>query len=107
MEQQKKIEQKSMKGKEEEDSCHSIAEKMALVELEENHLHRRLSLEMECEIFKCMKEEIQRKFIWGMGRGIYAMFRQKLLRKVFIIIIKKKIYNYPKILNLWPTFAYM
>jgi hypothetical protein len=44
MEQQNE-EQNQMKGKHEEDSSHSIAEKMALVELEEKHCHQHLSLE--------------------------------------------------------------
>jgi hypothetical protein len=37
---------------------------------------------MECEVFKNFKLEIQQKFIWGMGRGIYGIFRHKLLTKV-------------------------
>jgi hypothetical protein len=43
---------------------------------------RRLPLEMECEIFKFLTLEIQTKFIWGIGRGIYGMFRVQLLTKV-------------------------
>jgi hypothetical protein len=46
-------------------------------------LPRRLPLEMECEIFKCLKWQIQRTFIWGLGKGIHAMFRQKVLSKVY------------------------
>jgi hypothetical protein len=42
-----------------------------------------LPLELNCEVFKCLKLPIQRKFIWGMGRDIYGMFGQKLLKKVF------------------------
>jgi hypothetical protein len=44
--------------------------------------HRRLPLEMECEIFKFLKTENQQKFICGMGRGIYGIFRLELLIKV-------------------------
>jgi hypothetical protein len=44
---------------------------------------RRLPLEMNSEIFKCLKVPIQTKFIWGLGKGIYAMFGQKLLIKVW------------------------
>jgi hypothetical protein len=48
-------------------------------------LHRRrLPLELECEMFKCLELETQLKFIWGMGRGIYGMFGHKLLIKVQI-----------------------
>jgi hypothetical protein len=43
---------------------------------------RRLPLEMECEIFKCLAFPLQCKFIWGMGRGIYGIFGPKLLIKV-------------------------
>jgi hypothetical protein len=41
-----------------------------------------LPLELNCEIFKCLKLPNQRKFIWGLGRDIYGIFRQKLLKKV-------------------------
>jgi hypothetical protein len=41
-----------------------------------------LPLELNCEIFKCLKVPIQTKFIWGLGRGIYGAFRHKLLVKV-------------------------
>jgi hypothetical protein len=85
MDQQKEKEQNPMKGKHEED-INLIANKIALLELGDQ-FHRRLPLELECEIFKCLKEEIQTKFIWGMGRGIYAIFQLKLLTKVIIIII--------------------
>jgi hypothetical protein len=44
--------------------------------------HRRLSLEMECEIFKFFKLPIQLKFFQGMGRGIYRIFGQNVLIKV-------------------------
>jgi hypothetical protein len=46
-----------------------------------------LPLELNCEIFKCLPEPIQTKFIWAMGRGIYAAFRHKLLVKVNLHII--------------------
>jgi hypothetical protein len=42
-----------------------------------------LPLELNCEIFKCLQLPIQRKFIGGLGRGIYGMFGQKLIIKVF------------------------
>jgi hypothetical protein len=41
-----------------------------------------LPLELNCQIFECLKFGIQRKFIGGLGRGIYAIFRQKVLKKV-------------------------
>jgi hypothetical protein len=46
--------------------------------------HRRvpLPLELNCQIFECLKFGIQRKFIGGLGRGIYAIFRHKVLTKV-------------------------
>jgi hypothetical protein len=47
-------------------------------------IRRLLPLEMNCEIFKCLKWPIHAKFIWGLGRGIYTMFGQKLLIKVFL-----------------------
>jgi hypothetical protein len=45
---------------------------------------RPLPLELNCEIFKCLPEPIQRKYIWGLGRGIYGAFRRKLLFKVIL-----------------------
>jgi hypothetical protein len=39
-------------------------------------------LELNCQIFECLKFGIQRKFIGGLGRGIYGIFRQKVLTKV-------------------------
>jgi hypothetical protein len=57
---------------------------MALVKKQHKKTaHHRLPLEMECEIFKFLKLEIQHKFIWGMGRGIYGIFGHKLLIKVW------------------------
>jgi hypothetical protein len=41
-----------------------------------------LPLELNCQIFECLKVPIQKKFICGLGKGIYGMFRQKLLTKV-------------------------
>jgi hypothetical protein len=52
---------------------------------QENSLHRHrlpLPLELNCQIFECLKVPIQRKFICGLGKGIYGMFRQKVLIKV-------------------------
>jgi hypothetical protein len=42
-----------------------------------------LPLELNCQIFECLKFGIQRKFIGGLGRGIYEIFRQKVLTKVW------------------------
>jgi hypothetical protein len=47
---------------------------------------RPLPLELNWEIFECLKLPIQRKFICGLGRGIYKMSRQKVLKKVFYLI---------------------
>jgi hypothetical protein len=46
--------------------------------------HRRvpLPLELNCQLFDFLKFRIQKKFISGLGRGIYGIFRQKLLTKV-------------------------
>jgi hypothetical protein len=41
-----------------------------------------LPLELNCQIFEYLKFGIQRKFIGGLGRGIYGIFRQKVLTKV-------------------------
>jgi hypothetical protein len=41
-----------------------------------------LPLELNCEIFEFLKMPRQKKFIWRLGRGIYGMFRHKLLTKV-------------------------
>jgi hypothetical protein len=53
------------------------------VQPKHHHRGRPLPLEMNCEIFKFLKWPNQRKLIIGMGRGIYGIFRQRLLRKVF------------------------
>jgi hypothetical protein len=42
-----------------------------------------LPLELNCQIFECLKFGIQRKFIVGLGSGIYGIFRQKVLKKVY------------------------
>jgi hypothetical protein len=76
MVQQKKKQQKP-KAEEKKGIPLLIVNRFAIFEV-----HRRLPLEMECEVFKCLKLEIQKKFIWGMGRGIYGIFRNKLLTKV-------------------------
>jgi hypothetical protein len=46
--------------------------------------HRRLPLplELNCQIFEFLKFESQRKFIVGLGKGIYGICRQKVLKKV-------------------------
>jgi hypothetical protein len=41
-----------------------------------------LPLELNCQIFECLKFHIQRNFIGGLGRGIYGMCRNKVLKKV-------------------------
>jgi hypothetical protein len=51
-----------------------------------HHRSRPLPLEMNCEIFKFLKWPNQRKLIVGMGREIYGIFRQRLLRKVFFFM---------------------
>jgi hypothetical protein len=62
---------------------YSILKKFALFKMRQTKgRHRRLPLEMECQVFECLKLEIQQKLIWGMGRGIYGMFGHQLLIKV-------------------------
>jgi hypothetical protein len=41
-----------------------------------------LPLELNCQIFECLKVTIQKKFICGMGKGIYGIYREKVLTKV-------------------------
>jgi hypothetical protein len=41
-----------------------------------------LPLELNCQIFECLKVQIQKKFICGLGRGIYGICREKVLTKV-------------------------
>jgi hypothetical protein len=43
-----------------------------------------LPLELNCEIYKFLKVEIQTKLISGLGKGIYEMFHQKLLAQVYL-----------------------
>jgi CRISPR/Cas system CMR subunit Cmr6 (Cas7 group RAMP superfamily) len=50
--------------------------------LQRKKVHRRLPLEMECEIFKFLKLKMQQKLIYGMGIGIYGMYSQRVLTKV-------------------------
>jgi hypothetical protein len=51
-------------------------------------IHRRLPLEMECEVFKCLTLPTQLKFITGLGKGIYGMFGPKIraLKKVYKLL---------------------
>jgi hypothetical protein len=57
--------------------------------------HRQLPVELNQQIYLCFNPATQRKFIWGLGWRFYAMFRQKLLVKVFLfnIIYNKKVAN--------------
>jgi hypothetical protein len=45
---------------------------------------RKLPAELNREIYLCFNLASQRKFICGLGWDFYAMFRQKLLTKVFL-----------------------
>jgi hypothetical protein len=45
--------------------------------------HRKLPAELNREIYLCFNPATQRKFIYGLGWDFYAMFRYKLLKKVF------------------------
>jgi hypothetical protein len=75
-----------MEEKDNANEIHSMTEKMAPdMVVQQKQPHRRLPLEMECEIYKCLKLTNQCKFIWGMGRGIYEMFGHKLLIKVYFL----------------------
>jgi hypothetical protein len=54
-------------------------------EIPQNSLARQrlpLPLELNCQIFECLKVPIQKKFICGLGKGIYGIYRQKVLTKV-------------------------
>jgi hypothetical protein len=56
-------------------------------ETAENSLDRHrlpLPLELNCQIFECLKVPIQKKFICGLGRGIYEIFRKKSPQKGLI-----------------------
>jgi hypothetical protein len=46
--------------------------------------HRKLPAELNSQIFLCFNPATQRKFIWGLGWDFYAMFRHRLLTKVFM-----------------------
>jgi hypothetical protein len=73
--------QENRKGQEKEETTSSSGER----EITQNSLKCQrvpLPLELNCQIFACLKFEIQRKFIGGLGRGIYGMFRHKVLKKV-------------------------
>jgi hypothetical protein len=50
---------------------------------------RPLPVELNCEIFQCLKLPIQRKFIWGLNREMYGLNRRKMLTKVWIIFVRK------------------
>jgi hypothetical protein len=52
--------------------------------------HRKLPAEMNREIFLCFKPATQRKYICGLGWDFYAMFRYRLLTKVFLYEIYLK-----------------
>jgi hypothetical protein len=46
--------------------------------------HRKLPAELNREIYLCFNPGTQSKFIAGLGWDFYAMFRQKLLIKVYM-----------------------
>jgi hypothetical protein len=46
--------------------------------------YRKLPTELNHQIYLCFSPATQRKFIWGLGWDFYAMFRYKLLTKVFM-----------------------
>jgi hypothetical protein len=82
MGQNKEKQQKATK--EEKDGNQSIVKKfVAFRKLKHKKTrHRRLPLEMECEIFKFLKLELQQRLICGMGQGIYGIYGQRVLIKV-------------------------
>jgi hypothetical protein len=45
--------------------------------------HRKLPSELNQQIFLCLNPATRRKFILGLGWNFYAMFRHRLLTKVF------------------------
>jgi hypothetical protein len=51
--------------------------------------HRKLPAELNREIYLCFNPANQRKFIYGLGWDFYAMFRYKLLKKVFFFLTYK------------------
>jgi hypothetical protein len=57
------------------------------VDLPRSH-HLKLPAELNQQIFLCLKPATQCKFIWGLNWAFYAMFRYRVLRKVFMTIIK-------------------
>jgi CRISPR/Cas system CMR subunit Cmr6 (Cas7 group RAMP superfamily) len=74
---------RAQKVEEDLDDTNPAVKKWAIAKiLQRKRAHRRLPLEMECEIFKFLKLKIQQKLIYGMGRGIYGMFSQRVLTKV-------------------------
>jgi hypothetical protein len=52
--------------------------------------HRKLPAELNREIFLCFNPTTQRKFICGLGWDFYAMFRHRLLTKVFFVLFITK-----------------
>jgi CRISPR/Cas system CMR subunit Cmr6 (Cas7 group RAMP superfamily) len=75
--------QKPQKVEDDLDGTNPVVKKWNFAKiLQRKRAHRRLPLEMECEIFKFLKLKIQQKLIYGMGRGIYGMFSQRVLTKV-------------------------
>jgi hypothetical protein len=66
----------------EEDQIELNLESKTLQNLLDRHRRVSLPLELNGQIFECLKFESQRKFIGGLGRGIYGIFRQKVLTKV-------------------------
>jgi CRISPR/Cas system CMR subunit Cmr6 (Cas7 group RAMP superfamily) len=75
--------QRPQKVEDDLDGPNSVVKKWTFAKiLQRKRAHRRLPLEMECEIFKFLKLKIQQKLIYGMGRGIYGMFLQRVLTKV-------------------------
>jgi hypothetical protein len=75
---------KQQKPIEENEKCNNSAvkKKFAFFNVQQKKTlhHRRLPLEMECEIFKFLTLKIQTKFIWAMGRGIYGVFGLKVTK---------------------------
>jgi hypothetical protein len=47
-------------------------------------LHHQLPAELKCEIFNYFNTATQRKFVWQLGWDVYALFRHRLLKKVFL-----------------------
>jgi hypothetical protein len=53
------------------------------MDLPSSRPHRKLPAELNQQIYLCFNPATQRKFISGLGWDFYAMFRHKLLIKVF------------------------